>query len=478
MSFNNPRVVNFVPPTRPELNPVLDQVILHLEEHTHKYFRGKGLLFQLYSAWLLFFKDLRKDSSQQGTNKALDAVKLAFLQVFAILQDPPLNNPTAEDLVAIGKRLQSLLTQLQIETRNSKNAQDKAFALETALQQRLLELGKAKQRTSEAEGAAEKLRIQVAEVAKKTQSSEAINAVLAEGHKELEYLERLALTVHGMKSTLATAITQLADSTDVKKAIAGEESGFQAVDLTADIERRTQWLSEVRPLINHLAEQRRELEEKLSTVSDRVKFGTEDEFEEKRLETSFEKLNFQIDRLVEDEKLVTDQLRKLQSYQRAVELIRTFNPKVLMQGLLPEIQEIEPIEELVPIPVLPAGEVAKRFGQLQAISKESGLEVSAVFTLSLYECLPPALRQKAATSVLRAAYDAGLIRNFGLPDKRVLLESWRTPDKREEKFVQYLGKFAGGIYRRTASTLPWNVKQLFTPEEIETFVRCIPKNEK
>jgi hypothetical protein len=171
---------------------------------------------------------------------------------------------------------------------------------------------------------------------------------------------------------------------------------------------------------------------------------------------------------------VEARLAELQKYREACLVLKAGPPTQLINLKLPDISTwVEPVTE-TRAPEFRAGTDNERYRQLAELAGPRSLTAEGVLIISLYECLKTDTQnRKAVIALLKTADDVGLLEKFGLPKPKEVYDIWQTPDKIEERFLDYGGGFAGGMYSRTSRPLEWSVELVLTVGEIENFVDAV-----
>lgn len=451
-------VVMAFPKAQSELDRILEIILKELEG-AEVQLQGKGLVHHLFVVWLNLFRQLKEKRSPDEVVGLADEVALTYWECADQLNVSPLSNLSLSELLDLGKKL----TEAQERLKLVPDLEARAFGAETALEQRVYEVSKLREKL-------EKRDRGISDI------NTLVKPVTDIGRQELEYLSRLVTTITGFESKLAHGISRLTDAA-FDAVPTREVKSFRepapTIEVEEEIERRTSWLENVRQQIADLGDEREQLESRLSEVKETVRFGDGTVREQTSIERRLSELNSQIDTLLKDEREGSEDLRKIQSYQKAVETVNTGIPIGLIGKKLPVI----PVAVTQPVPLVPPaqsmsiGTSNEHFAQLASIAKYTSLTPGGVFVVSLYECVPHS--RKSAMRVIKAATDTEITNRFGLPSNKEIYDTWRTTGHTERKFLRFGGNFAGGIYSRTAEALTWNIRQLFTPEEIEAFTEAV-----
>jgi len=443
--------------TTVELDSVLVSITQQLEL-AEKFLSGKNLpLAACLRLWVAFFHALR-------TKHSAEDIKRLFTTLLTGLRsetDRLLTSVANANIQAKALNDEKLRLETALQLR-----QDEKFGLETALEARQVELARLQTLFDE---------LTIAQ--KQNQGSDLqtqIQPLLAVADTEMAYLDLLLTSVGDFKSRLAEGVGQLArilpQSADADKPMA-----VAVTDVRPEISRRNAWLADAQEIITTLGEEREDMNKSLDALRDTVRFGGGNDRDLVRMERQLAKLTVRIDGLLATEQEVQQQIRTLQTYQRAAEVMQTGLSGELIGKNLPELPEASTISAPMPMEqpsTIEIGSKNERYAQLISIGKANDITPEAVFIISLYECLGTAT--KAAAGMVKASDEIGLNARFGLPPgNKEIFGSFRTPKQVEDEYLKYMGKLNGGIFKRTSRVLGWNVRQLFTPEEVEAFVALI-----
>ena len=480
--FNNPKIVQ-MNDRRGFLAPFIDQVTRELEGPKN-YYQGKSLLSTLYLALLQFFYNLRVDHSEEGVKKATQALNLVFFAQMAKLQTPPLNNPSTEDLLSLARQAQEAAGKIRELQRDTQDLSNRAFGAETALEQRERDILTLR-------AALERLKAEHSDKSETLQG--VVGPLIATAEKEIEFLQRVSNTIHGMQSSTAAALTRLTESFQQKRLTT--QSGVEAIDVTSEITRRATWLVENEERLQQLGELKLRLENQITEQEQMVRYADADNSQAAKLKKLLKKLSSEIQKYLHQKEEVSRQLKRFQTYEKSVEVVRAGIPAELVNQVLPPLPKVEddPVAEVAeaddvsagedlarllskPSAVIDTGTISERRAQLNEIAEIAELTPNAVLIVSLYECLGVGIR-RAMGGLLGAADNSGILATFGFGNPKEIWESWRE-DQTDIPYLKYRGTIPTShavIYQRTAETLPWNIRQLLTPEEVERFLQAMPR---
>jgi hypothetical protein len=419
-----------------EIRQMINHIIAELTVAL-KYFKGKDPHTVLIGTWLQFFQGLLGPRNEEHIRKLFRHIVLEHSRTL----DPFLDN---EKLHVMEHRV---------------------FAAETSLQQRNEEITA--------------LRTRLEEVTRREQSqAEGLQALVSPaieiGEKEIAAINTLTELMGGLKSELSYSLLSLAEAIGSKQKPAQQTVNSPDMARVLDeLTRRQAWLDEIEPQIQSLGEERNQIQTDLEEARQSAKFMAKDPRAITRLEARDKAISKHVTTLLANQTQVRAELRKLETYVRAVETARTGAPVELLGKDLPPVTLLPEATEKKEIPFpAPVGKGNERYVQLRKLGETFEVTPEAVLIISLYDCLPTATR-KSVASVIKAAEGAGINDAFGLPKNIEIINSWRNDSKTEKKYLHYRGAFGGAQFVRTGNRLDWSVKQILTPEEIASFLEEI-----
>jgi hypothetical protein len=469
--------------TPKDASPEVDRLLLDLISEAQgacAYFEGHpyAVIFELFLSFFQaarfkcaakekiegIFTELIAGLEQLPFHELLSAAKEKDLRLVELTNQISAAQASLKEQAGEASRFQGLID--EAVKRSGAELEQRIFATETALEQRVTEN--------------EELRASLRAAVEKEQ--ELRDGILAQlqsvpgiAAPELERLSQVASvmsTIVGMRSDLSRAILVLADATStLSSPPSSHVLGANVVDVQPEIDRLSAWLTECDELLEDLAGEREAAKADLEPVRDKVRLIKGNKQQQTRLENAIAELNRQISKRLASRDQVENRRRQLLAYQKAVVAVQNGVPTGLIGESLPELLDESESEEEPNTPPAPVQKSDNlRFQKLEALGQEYGLSGNIMLLVTLYEILHETSHRGLA-GIFTAAKDSGLLGAFGVDTSfnNLFTKTWHVSN--DQLYLRYRGRPAGAspTYVRTEISLPWQISDVVTDEEVQAF---------
>ncbi len=486
----------------------LEKVIATLSSLQSEFASG-GIAQEFLALTLLVLQCVRSGRTDKQAEDAADSLGLFLIDLAACLTTTPFENPHVEGVTALGKELLQLRTDLKelavSKAQVANELQSRNAAFDSLSQLAGQQTGKIHELEARLASATEtnfdrlnRLEPTLAGIARglgeKLESAkhrESLLRQLSQVHEEQAVqvsrdVERVAELVVSIQQVVANVKAQVNPVEVVQYAPQEPPAAESDLDVAKEIGRRQEWLLQVGERIEETSSACSDIGHELSRVSSELGLAKGPAraplvIQQTKLTQQKGQLEALQQKLLDSEKGVQEQIRKLRAYKAAQELVASgLDQQAMLAGLpeIPDTTEAEPEQQQE------AGHDAdlNKIQALAGLAAAHGVSTKALFMITLYECLPQrptgGVLRKSSLRIARVARDCGLLSEFGFGREIRQIVYLKQDEAFPKAFMHYGGTPGGiAIYSRTANPLSWKVTDVFSGEEVSRFLAQYVQNE-